>query len=410
VTGGASRVALGEQVLLFGSGAAGERLGAELRARGWRAVAVLVSPSAAASGQLDRLRAGALASCELVALHDRVRPHAPVADSQAIAAGLAGRRLDALVALGGGKVVDTAKGVAVLLAEGGRLEDHCSVFTPPDRYLPRELPAPKLPLIAVPTTLAGAEMTPGGGATDDRGVKRTFWDPKLVARLVAYDPEVLGATPADVLATTGMNALAHCAEGLYSRIANPISTALALEATRALAAALPAAVLPAPAGPVAAPAACEEPGPFSAGAAAPAGTLAALGEAAAMAGMVIANARVGLHHAICHVLGGRFGVPHGVANAIMLPPVLRFNLEATLGAQRRFAEALAGAEAAEDPPEAVRRFRDRLGVPARLRDAGLDRRDLDRVAADLMQERGLYFNPRRIEEPSQVREVLEWAW
>jgi alcohol dehydrogenase len=394
----ASRVVLAEQVLLFGPGAAGERLGAELRARRWRAVALFASPSAAASGQLDRLRAGALAGCEVIAVHGRVRAHAPAADSEAIAAGLRGRRLDALVALGGGKVVDTAKGVAVLLAEGGRLEDHCSLFTPPDRYLPRELPAPKLPVVAVPTTLAGAEMTPGGGATNDRGVKRTFWDPKLVGRVSAYDPEVLGATPAGVLATTGMNALAHCAEGLYSRTANPVSTALALEATKGLADALPAIRAEASPGAAAA-----------AGTRLPAEVGAALGEAAALAGMVIANARVGLHHAICHVLGARYGVPHGVANAIMLPPVLRFNLEATRDAQRRFAEAL-GVEAAEDPPEVVRRFRDALDVPARLHDAGLHRRDLDRVAADLMQERGLYFNPRRVDGPSQVREVLEWAW
>jgi alcohol dehydrogenase len=393
----ASRVALAEQVLLFGPGAAG-RLGDELRARRWRVVALFASPSAVASGQLDRLRAGALAGCEVVAVHDRVRAHAPAADSEAIAAELRGRRLDALVALGGGKVIDTAKAVAVLLAEGGRLEDHCSVFIPPDRYLPRELPAPKLPMVAVPTTLAGAEMTPGGGATNDRGVKRAFWDPKLVARVTAYDPEVLGATPAGVLLTTGMNALAHCAEGLYSRTANPVSAALALEATRWLAGALPA-VRPDP------PAAGGE----AAGGALPVEVATALGAAAALAGMVIANARVGLHHAICHVLGARYGVPHGVANAIMLPPVLRFNLAATRDAQRRFAQAL-GAEAAEDPPEVVRRFRDRLGVPARLRDAGLQRRDLDLVAADLMQERGLYFNPRRVEGPSQVRQVLEWAW
>ena len=321
----------------------------------------------------------ALAALDPVATFSSIKPQSPIVDTEEIAAELAEAELDAILVVGGGKVVDTAKAVALLLAEGGRLEEHCTTFTPPDHYVAPKLVAQKLPLVAVPTTLAGAEMTPGGGGRNPGGVKRTFWDPALVARVAAFDPQVIAATPSEVLLSTGMNALAHCVEGLYSRTANPFSTALADAAAPLLASGLRA---------VADRRADEE-------------DYARLGEAAAMAGMVIANARVGIGHAICHVVGARFDVPHGIANSIVLPAALRFNLPATREQQRHFSELIGGP---------VEQLRDELGLPSRLRDVGVPEAALPGIAAHLMQERGLYFNPRPVRDAAEVQTILREAW
>lgn len=366
----ATRVSLRDQLVLFGPDAT-SGVARELCDRGWQSIAVLMSSSA-------RLP-DALAGLDPVATFSGIKPHSPIIDTEEIAAQLADAELDALLVIGGGKVIDAAKAVALLLAEGGRLEDHCTTFTPPDHYLAPTLVAPKLPLVAVATTLAGAEMTPGGGGRNSAGIKRTFWDPALVARVAAFDPHVIASTPRDVVLSTGMNALAHCVEGLYSRTANPFSTALADAAAPLLASGLRA---------VSDGRADEE-------------DYVRLGEAAAMAGMVIANARVGIGHAICHVVGARFGVPHGIANSIVLPGALRFNLPATGAQQQRFSELIGGP---------VELLRDELGLPARLRDVGVPEEALSDIAEHLMQERGLYFNPRRVRDAAEVETILRDVW
>jgi alcohol dehydrogenase len=384
-----ARVTLADQILLFGSDAAGGRLADELKARGWRTGAVFASRSAARTGSVDSVMAAVGPGVDVSRVFADIRDHAPIANSESIASELAASPPDCLLVVGGGKVVDTAKAVAILLAEGGHLEDHCSVFVPPDHYEPKELQRPKLPIVAVPTTLAGAEMTFGGGGTTSEGIKRTFWDSRLAARIVASDPVVLSRTPDDVLLTTGMNALAHCVEGLYSKTANPVSSALALSATGRLATGLDRL----------------------AKGKRDAEVYDDLSVGAAFAGMVIANARVGIGHAVCHVLGGRFGIPHGVANGIMLPAVLRFNLDTTSVEQRQFVAAMHLASTdADDPPATVARFRDELRVPNRLRDVGLSATDLDEVAEDLMFERGLYFNPRMVHGVGELRTLLDAAF
>lgn len=365
-----ARVSMRDQLVLFGPGAVAT-VADELRERGWRSVALFISRSSHVPD--------ALASVKPMATFAGVNPHSPIVETEAIAAELAEAELDALLVVGGGKVVDTAKAVAVLLAEGGRLEDHCTSFTPPDHYVAPKLTAPKLPIAAVATTLAGAEMTPGGGGRNSAGIKRTFWDPAVVARVAAFDPDVIAATPRDVLLSTGMNSLAHCIEGLYSRTANPVSTALADAAAPLLASGLQAVAADRAGG----------------------DDYARLGEAAAMAGMVIANARVGIAHAICHVVGARFNVPHGVANSVILPAALRFNLPATRAQQEHFTK-LIGASAEQ--------LRDDLGTPRRLRDLGVPEDALPEIAADLMQERGLYFNPRPVRDASEVEAILRDAW
>lgn len=301
--------------------------------------------------------------------------------------------VDCLLAVGGGSASDTAKGVAILLGEGGRIEDHATTFVPPDKFFPKPLPAPKLPIIAVVTTASGAECTPGLGIKDEDGRKLLFWDNTLSCRMIVMDPQANLDVPVQVMATTAMNGFAHCVEGLYSRLRNPVSDALALHGIRLFMDALPRMV--------------RNPRDIDARA----GVL----NAAYLGGSVIANARVGIHHAICHCLGAAGGLPHGVANSIMLPHAMAYNLPV---AQKELA-TMAGAMGVEGGSEAeraaaaierVRALQRDAGVPTRLRDTGLAREKLPEIAQHALGDRGLHFNPRRTDSIAPVLALLEAAW
>lgn len=377
-------------------------LRSELSRYSCRRVALFSSPSVLDGATFARVRA-ALSDVEIALIESDIRPHAPIADTEALAEQLRGFDIDAFVTVGGGSVSDTAKACAILLSEGGHLEDHCSSFTPPDQLLQPPLPGPKIPIFAVPTSLSGAEMTPGGAATDSTGTKRTFWDPKIASRLVIFDSMALSETPPEILVTTAMNGLAHCAEGIYSKTKNPVSTALALQGARQFTSGLLKHL--------------EAPGNSE--------TLLTLGEAAAFGGMVISHARVGLHHAICHVLGASCGVPHGVANSIMLPHVLEYNEGATMPEQSQLSGAMIGGftDAGYDLPELtwqaqdavsasvlVTRLRNLLGAPRSLREAGVAESSLEEVAERTTFDRGLYFNPRPVNGSRDVLDILWRAW
>jgi alcohol dehydrogenase len=197
------------------------------------------------------------------------------------------------------------------------------------------------------------------------------------------------------MASTAMNGFAHCAEGLYSRLRNPISEALALHGIQLFARGLPAMVAD-PANP---------------------DHRSTVLAAAHLSGMVISNARVGIHHAICHCLGARGGLAHGVANSIMLPHALAYNLPVAarelaqiataMGVDTRNLTAEAAAQAGIDAVKALQRD---SKVPTRLRDTGLDRALLPAIAADTLRDRGLFFNPRRTENAAPIVDVLEQAW
>ncbi|MGE0314440.1 MAG: iron-containing alcohol dehydrogenase family protein [Lautropia sp.] len=370
-----------------------ERLAEQPAIQGAKRIMLVCGQNTARSQAFARIRR-TLGERVCVTL-DRVVEHSMAALVEDGAALAGERAIDLLLAVGGGSASDTAKAIAIVLAEGGRLADHANVFTPPANYQQRALPAAKLPIVVVPTTLSAAEVTPGLGIHDGAGRKLLFWDAKVVPRLIVLDPVAACEVPAGVFATTGMNALAHCVEGLYSRTRNPICDALALGGIELLARALPAVVA--------------DPGDVAARGGALTG--------ANLSGQVIANARVGVHHAICHALGTVGGLSHGVANAVMLPFAMRYNLEVAAPALARVALALgedlrghSEEAAANRAISAVDRLRERIGVPRCLRETGLDRSRLERIAAHTMGDRGLYFNPRPTTDPQALIRLLETAW
>lgn len=383
--GTATRVLQGENLL--------RELGEHCSGLGMSRILLVSSPSVAAG------RAGAAVAAALGGLIVARLASIPAHSSEdVVAAGVDLAReaaIDGVIALGGGSVSDTAKAILIVLAEGGDIADHANVFHPPDRYDQKILTRTKLPLLVVPTTASAAEVTPGLGIRARDGHKLVFWDPLVVPRVIILDPEAYGETPAGVLASTGMNAFAHCVEGLYSRVRNPVSSGLALHAARGLVQALPAMIADPDSG------TCRT----------------AVMAAAHLSGHVIANARVGLHHAICHGLGSHGGLGHGDANAVLLPHVMRYNASVAGPELAQLAQAMgagdpAGSEAgnARAAIDLVVDLQHRIGVPTRLRDLGFDRGRIGAIARMTLSDRGAYFNPRPAPPQADIAAIIEAAW
>ena len=237
-----------------------------------------------------------------------------------------------------------------------------------------------LPVIAVPTTYSGSEMTTIWGISEG-GAKKTGRDPKVLPRTVIYDPELTLDLPANVSAASGMNAIAHCAEALYAHDGNPIVSLMAEEGIRALASSLPG-ILSNPK------------------------NLEVRSEAlygAWLAGSTISTTSVALHHKLCHVLGGSFGLPHAETHSIVLPHALRYNYEAARDAMRRIERAVK----AENAPQGIYDLENRLDLALRLADIGMKEADLERAAR--IAAEAPYPNPRKVEY-APVLELLRNAY
>lgn len=316
-----------------------------------------------------------------------VPEHSSVAAVAAVLELARAHRSDGFVAVGGGSVSDTAKAAALWLGEGGRLEDHASRFTPPATLIIPTLRAPKLPIAAVPCTASGAEVTPSLGVRTEDGKKLLFSDLNVASRLVVIDPAANTAVPAPLMLATGMNGLAHCVEGLYSKARTPVTTALALHAIELFVDALPRVA--------------REPDSVAA--------RAALLTAAHLSGLVLMNARTCVHHAICHALGAVAGVPHGAANAVMLPHAMAYNANVAPEAMASVARAW-DESGRSDAVDLMRKLQAEIGVPTRLRDIGAPHTALEEVAKKVMGERGVYFNPRPVQGADEILALLEQAW
>lgn len=279
---------------------------------------------------------------------------------------LAERARKAAVASGAGVVVTVGGGSAVGLGKAVAVQAG-------------------LPLVAVPTTYSGSEMTPFYGLTTGRH-KRVTRDLRALPRIVIYDPALTVGLPARVTATSGFNALAHCVEALYAPGANPVISLLAEGGIRALSRSLPGAV--------------EHPADQAARSDALYG--------AYLAGAALAVAGTALHHKLCHVLGGTFGLVHGDVNAVVLPHVASFNATAVPGDMARVSVALGGPP---DPAAAAGRLADlaaRIGAPASLAAAGMPEDGLGE-AAELTVAAVGDSNPRPIDVAS-VQALLRAAF
>lgn len=316
---------------------------------------------------------------------DAVPAHSSVRLVEQLARTSRAHGVDGVLAAGGGSASDTAKAVALLLAEGGALADHATQFTPPASLHAPILLQAKIPVVTVPCTASGAEVTPSLGIRDADGRKLLFSDPQLASRVVLLDAQANLEVPSALMLSTGMNGVAHCIEGLYSKERSPLAELLALDALRRFAKALPAVH--------------DHPGE-----AAHRGDLL---YAAHLSGLVLVNARTCLHHAICHAIGSVTGAPHGQANAVMLPHALEFNGPEVGPQLQRASSSIASGE---DLAGWVRRLAARLAMPTRLRDIGIPAEALEPIAAKTMGERGLYYNPRSVTGSDEILHLLKQAF
>jgi maleylacetate reductase len=336
--------------VVFGAGMARTALAAELD----RLEAGRILLIATESGEsLARDLAGPFAD-RVVAVFTAVRPHVPVAVAEAARALAASVRADALLSVGGGSTTGTAKVIAL---------------------------TSDLPIVAVPTTYAGSEVTPVWGLTEGAR-KTTGTDARVLPRAVVYDPELTVTLPAGLSAASGLNAMAHCVEAFWAPRRNPVSSLAAEEAIRALAAGLTAVVA--------------DPADLAA--------RSDLLYGAYLAGSAFAVAGSGLHHKICHALGGAFGLPHAQTHAIVLPHVLAFNAPAIPDAAHRIGRALSS----DDPASALDALAARLGIPHGLRELGMREDQVDEAVA-LVEGSVPSDNPRPVDRAA-LRQIIHAAW
>jgi maleylacetate reductase len=315
----------------------------------------------------------------LVGTYAGSRPHVPTQTMEEVTEGARTSRADVLIGLGGGSPIGTAKAAAFQLQQ----------IRGPDE-------APRCSVAAIPTTYAGSEVTPVFGTTDlERGRKTVVRSDPIRPRLALYDPELALETPPDLTASTGVNALAHCVEGLYSKDAGEAERTMALRAAGRIVEYLPQAV--------------KEPRNLL--------YRYRLFEGSMEAGLVLAKAGMGLHHGVCHVLGGRYNAPHGVLNGIILPHAMRFNIPVATRAYRELAPALGLTEEGVEDTDlgetvcaATAKFIRELGLPQRLRDIGIPEADLPSIADEAMESKSVRANPRPVTGAQDVLGVLRAAW
>ncbi|HSV44721.1 MAG TPA: maleylacetate reductase [Ramlibacter sp.] len=335
--------------VVFGAGSM-TQLAPEARRLGRRALLLCTREQRDLAGRAQELL-GDLA----VGLYDRAVMHVPKPTADAAAELARQVRADFTVAVGGGSTIGLAKAIALDLG---------------------------LPILALPTTYAGSEMTPVWGLTED-GIKRTGRDARVQPRTVLYDPDLTLTLPPAMAVTSGINSMAHCIEGLYSQVANPLTSLMAEEGIRALAASLPRIA--------------QEPGDREARSDALYG--------AWLGGTVLGAVGMALHHKLCHVLGGSFNLPHAQTHTIVISHVVAYNALAAKAAMRRVASALG--DEAQDPAQRLHALIAETGVPVALKDIGMPEAGLEEVV--LQATGNPYYNPAPLRADA-LRRLLRNAY
>jgi alcohol dehydrogenase class IV len=334
--------------VVFGAGALA-KLPEELARLGATRALVLSTPEQKESAQSVKSALGPRAA----GLYDKAAMHVPTEiaeEARRIARELGA---DCCVTVGGGSTTGLGKAIALTST---------------------------LPILAVPTTYAGSEMTPIYGITEG-GAKKTGRDVRVLPRAVIYDPNLTLSLPPRLSAASGMNAIAHAVEALYSHEGNPIISLMAEEGIRAMAAALPKIL--------------QQPKDLN-----------ARGDAlygAWLCGIALGSAGMALHHKLCHVLGGSFNLPHAETHSIVLPHAVRYNQAAAPDAMARIEKAIQ----AKDAAAGIFDLEKKLGLPLRLADIGMKEADLERAAR--IATEAPYPNPRKVEY-APVLELLRNAY
>ena len=321
--------------VVFGAGMLAQ-LGEEVERLGLSNVLVLSTPGQCAMAERVSAQLGGLSA----GVYDQAKMHVPRETAEAAVAHAGNENADGCIAVGGGSTIGLAKAIAL---ETG------------------------VPIVAVPTTYAGSEMTPIWGLTTD-GVKKTGRDMKVMPRTVIYDPELSLSLPSELSVVSGMNAVAHCVEALYAQEANPVISMMAEEGIRAMAQGLPRIV--------------KNPEDSEARSDVLYG--------AWLAGTVLGSVGMALHHKLCHTLGGSFNLPHAQVHTVILPYATAYNSDAAPEAM----EAIKRALDAKDAAGGLFDLNKSLDAPVSLKAIGMQESDLEQAAE--IASSNPYFNPRKV--------------
>ena len=292
-------------------------------------------------------------------------------------------KFDAVIGLGGGSSIDVAKIMAAMLANQGSFQDYMGI---------EKVPRPGVPMIMIPTTAGtGAEVTPNALLIDKKErVKKAFVSSYLIPDVAIVDPELTISLPQNVTAATGMDALTHCLESFISLRATPVTELFSLEGIRCISGSLREA--------------------YTNGGNTEARYGMSLGSL--YGGIALTNAGTVAVHALAYPIGGRFGVSHGMSNAIMLPYVMKFNCLSSLSKFKRIAEAMGEdvfglnqREAAFKAVDAIFQLAEDVKIPLHLKDLNIPESVIPEMAADAMKwTRLLVNNPRQmiLEEVAEI--------
>jgi alcohol dehydrogenase class IV len=334
--------------VLFGVGSFG-KVPEEIDRLGAKRALIITTPGRRKLGEELAARLGSKAA----GVFHRAVMHVPIETAEAGRAEAERLGADCYVTIGGGSATGLAKAIAVV---SGR------------------------PILCIPTTYSGSEMTPSWGITEG-GIKKNARDLRALPKTAIYDPALTLSMPEKLSATSGMNAVAHCVEALYAQDANPVISLIAEEGIRAMARGLPAVV--------------KEPANLEAR------SLALYG--AWLGGVSLSGTTTALHHKLCHILGGAFDLPHSETHTVLLPHATAYNASGAPEAMERIARALGAKSAAQGLYD----LEARMGAPLSLQSIGMKREGIEHAAN--LAVSNPFYNPRALSK-EQIRTLLEDAF
>ena len=345
---------------------------------GCKRVLIMTDPGVRKAGLVQRVQDALVEFC--VGVYDNIAQDTDLDIVDAATAIARDLRADCIVSVGGGSVIDTAKAVCVTLKNGGKCNDHIAI---------NRLQEPQIPHIVIPTTSGtGSEVTSIAVIKSKKAGRKVFLvDPRIIPNTAILDPQFTLTLPPGLTATTAMDAMTHAVEALTSIMAQPICDGQALQAIRLIKENLPKVITN------------------------PKNEKARnqLQIAATMAGWAFTIAQVGLAHAMAHTLGILYNVPHGAACGIVLPAVMRFNVDFAADKLTMVAQAMGVSttgmddkKAALAAADAIEKLMKEAGHPMRLRDVGVPEDGLDMAAFHAICDTAALFNARPVGDPGEV--------
>jgi alcohol dehydrogenase class IV len=375
------------QLVRFGVGAL-NTLGTEIKKIGAQVVLIVTGPKVYRSGLIQPVRDQISKAMVSVDIFSEAEPEPTLLGLNKAASKLKRSKYDVIVGVGGGSSIDTAKGLSVLLAHGGKGQDYIGID---------KISGPGIAVIAVPTTAGtGSEVTNIAVFGDtEKELKVGMVSPFLLARTALVDPVLTYSCPRSVTAASGIDALVHAIECYTSRKANSFTDALAVKAMQLISSSLKTAV--------------------SDGSNKDARI--AMAEGALLAGIAFGNAGVAAVHALAYPLGARFHISHGIANGLLLPHVMECNLPTDLTRYAFIAEVLGEStrgltsmKAATKGIKAIKTLIKDIGIPPCLRDLGVPKEALEGMALATMEVTRLLANNPKPLTLDDVRSIWQNAW